>query len=171
MGWATGAFQGVPVVAHDGETWSFKSLQLMDIQNGWGMALLLNATNQFPSQDEPYRALENGILDRLEGRHGAAAGPSLQVQYAVLDAVLLALSAAILSGLVRLPAWNHRLGRRLQESLGLARAVARTAFEVALPLVVLVLGPSLVSVISWPLALTVAADVAWWTLVASGLLL
>jgi CubicO group peptidase (beta-lactamase class C family) len=80
MGWASTSINGVPFVTHDGTTLSFKSIQLIDTQNNWGVILLTNASNQLPSNDEPYRALYTGIVSRLEG-WDLPSGPTLQTQY------------------------------------------------------------------------------------------
>lgn len=174
MGWAVTSQNGVPIVEHDGETWTFKSLQVMDLQNGLGMILLLNATNQLPSMDEPYRTLSRGIVSRIEGWNLESTGPNIRMQYLMPDAVVVVGSVMILWGLLGLMAWKGGIERRLGSPEPRWRTVvtvARIAVEVLIPAIVLFALPSLLRVASWPLLLTLSTDLALWTLVAAVLVL
>jgi len=175
LGWVMTQRNGVPLVTHSGETFSFKSLQVLDEQNGLGFVLLTNASNQLPSMDQPYRALYDGILTRLEGWDSSATGLDLHAMYAMLDVVLLVLTTGILLVFVRLPVWAHNFerrnyapGRRLRLSLTLVRI----AIEIVAPLAMLVLVPRVLAQDSgWPVVLQVTPDLGSWMIVASGLLL
>jgi CubicO group peptidase (beta-lactamase class C family) len=174
LGWATAEINGRPFVTHTGETFGFKSVQLLDHQNGWGVVLLTNASNQLPSGDEPYRTLYSGILSRLEGLELPSTGPGLRAQYAIVDAVLLAVSAALLWGLFRVPAWRRGLERRLQQTrrpVRTALTVVRVGLEILVPLGVVVLAPKVLEDSGWPVVLLATPDLGRWVLVAASVLL
>jgi hypothetical protein len=175
LGWAMTEKNGVPLVTHSGETFTFKSLQVLDEQNGWGFVLLTNASNQLPSMDQPYRALYDGILSRLEGWNSPSTGPDLHAMYAVLDVVLLVLTTGILFVVVRLPVWARNFERRTdapRRGLRLSLALVRIAIEIVAPLAMLVLVPRVLAQDSgWPVVLQVTPDLGSWAIVASGLLL
>ena len=175
LGWGVGVSNGVRIVDHTGETMKFVSRQFMDIDNGWGLIVLTNASNPLPSDGEPYRTLARGLITRIEGWPPAPAAPSIHTQYAVLDVVLAVLSVAILVSAARLPRWNERMQGRLRAGvsrLRLALIGVRIAFEIAIPVAVLLLGPSLMQPgISSRTLLVSTPDIGWWALYFSGLLL
>ncbi|MFL5578596.1 MAG: serine hydrolase domain-containing protein [Gemmatimonadaceae bacterium] len=172
MGWAVGANRGVPVFGHDGATWSFHSLQMVDSRDGWGLIVLANADNQVTAF-EPHRAITRGAFARLAGLPPPPTGPSLRVFYVVLDAVLLVASAWIVWGLLRVPRWSAALRRRQRARHGrwrTAGTLARVALEVLVPALLLVASPRLAGA-SWRVLLVTAPDLGWWALAASALLL
>jgi hypothetical protein len=173
MGWGTAVTRGVPTAAHDGATFTFKALQFIDTENGWGVALLLNAINQLPSQDQPFRDLNAGIVSRLEGWEVPAGRPNVRVQYAVVDAVLLVGSAWILWTLATLAGWGRDVERRLrapEPAWRAAATAARLGLELLVPLGVLLAVPPLVGG-PWSVLLMVSPDLGRWALAASALLL
>src|SRR5215212_4441667 len=66
MGWGTKVVGDRSTLFYNGETFRFVSHQAIDPQSGWGVVILTNATNQLPSQDEPYHSLVNGVLARVD---------------------------------------------------------------------------------------------------------
>jgi CubicO group peptidase (beta-lactamase class C family) len=168
MGWGVGVRDGVHLADHTGETTRFISRQFMDLDNRRGLIVLTNATNPLPSDDEAFRTLARGLIQRMEDWPPAPAAPSLHVQYAVVDAVLAVLSLAILRALVRLPCWTPRVRRRSR----LALSWLRIALEVLPGLGVLVFAPSLMQAgISWRMVVVSSPDLGWWALIFAGLLL
>jgi CubicO group peptidase (beta-lactamase class C family) len=168
MGWGVGLRDGVHLADHTGETIRFISRQFIDLDNRRGLIVLTNATNQLPSDDEAFKTLARGLIQRLEDWPPAPSAPSLQVQYAVVDAILAVLSATMLRSLVQLPRWKPRLDRRSR----LALNWLRSALEVILGLAVLVFAPSLLQAgISWRMVVVSSPDLGWWALVFAGLLL
>jgi CubicO group peptidase (beta-lactamase class C family) len=167
MGWGVGVRDGVHLADHTGETMRFISRQVIDLDHGRGLILLANATNQVPSDDEPFKTLARGLVSRLESWPPAPASPGLRAQYGVLDAVLLVVSAAILWSLARLPRWRPPAQRSRR-----ALAWLRVALEAAVALAVFACLPSVLQPgISWRTVVVFAPDLGWWALTAAGLLL
>jgi hypothetical protein len=86
----------------------------MDGKDGWGLVVLMNADSQLAGS-EPFRALAGGIFQRLTGVEPPGFGPTLQAQYLVIDAVLVALSAGLLWHMA--PAWRAGRGGSVSRSV------------------------------------------------------
>jgi CubicO group peptidase (beta-lactamase class C family) len=174
LGWARLELHGVPFVTHTGETFSFKSVQLLDLEHRWGIVLLTNATNQLPSNDEPYRALYSGILSRVEGWDTPSAGPSLHTLYLLVDAVLLLVSAWIVWMLLRLPGWYRRLEQSEGSSgrpLRIGATGLRCALEIVIPLVLLKAMSVFLDDSPWSVVVLAAPDLGRWAIVAAALVI
>jgi CubicO group peptidase (beta-lactamase class C family) len=174
LGWARVEINGVPFVTHTGETFSFKSVQLLDPEHGWGIVLLTNATNQLPSNDEPYRTLSMGILSRVEGWALPSAGLSLHTLYLLVDAMLMIVSAWILWMLIRLPAWSRRPEQSLvppAQLLRIAAAGLRCTLEIVLPLVLLRAVSAYLDDSPWSVVLLATPDLGRWVLLAATLVI
>ena len=173
MGWGTKVVGDRSTLFYNGETFRFVSHQAIDPQSGWGVVILTNATNQLPSQDEPYHSLVNGVLARVDPMLAlpASSEPSLQVAYAIVDVPLALISAWIVWGLLGLPRWSTRLDPRLRAGTGRTRLLLlRVVVEIGVSLGVLLVPPLWLGV-GWPVLVYVANDLALWTLLASSLLL
>jgi CubicO group peptidase (beta-lactamase class C family) len=163
LGWGVGVRDGVHLADHTGETIRFISRQFLDLDNRRGLVVLTNATNQLPSDDEAFKTLARGLIQRVEDWPPASAAPSLHVQYAVVDVVLTVLSAGVLRALFQLSRW-----RRSRLALSWLRAAA----EFAVGLGLLVFAPSLMQAgISWRMVVVSSPDLGWWTLIFASLLL
>jgi CubicO group peptidase (beta-lactamase class C family) len=163
LGWGVGVRDGVHLADHTGETIRFISRQFLDLDNRRGLIVLTNATNQLPSDDEAFKTLARGLIQRLEDWPPAPAAPSLHVQYAVVDVVLAVVSAGVLRALFQLSRWRRSR---------LALSSLRSAVEVAIGLAVLVFAPSLMQPgISWRMVVVSSPDLGWWALIFATLLL
>jgi hypothetical protein len=167
MGWGVGTRDGLHLADHTGETMRFISRQSMDLDNGRGLIVLTNATNQLPSDDEAFKSLTRGLLQRLENWPPAPAGLSLHTEYSLLDSAMVLLSIGAIWSLLRLRRWSPPITRR-QQVLSWIRA----GLELTIPLSVYLQVPSAVQAgISWGTLLAFAPDLGWWLLIFSGLLL
>jgi hypothetical protein len=156
----------VHLADHTGETMRFISRQAMDLDNGRGLIVLTNATNQLPSDDEAFKSLTRGLLQRLENWPPAPAGLSLHTEYAVLDIVMVALSIGAIWSLLRLRRWSPPTTRR-QQTL----SWVRVGLELTIPLSLYLQVPSAIQTgISWRSVLVFAPDLGWWLLIFSALL-
>ncbi len=166
MGWGVGTRDGVHLADHTGETMRFISRQVMDLDSGRGLIVLTNATNQLPSDDEAFKSLTRGLLQRLENWPPAPAGLSPHTEYAVLDVVMVGLSIGAIWSLLRLRRWTPPTSR--------GRAVlswVRTGLELTIPLSVYLQVPSAIQPgISWRSVLVFAPDLGWWLVIFSSLL-
>jgi len=166
MGWGVGTRDGVHLADHTGETMRFISRQVMDVDNGRGLIVLTNATNQLPSDDEAFKSLTRGLLQRLENWPAAPAALSLHTEYAVLDVLMVALSIGAIWSLLRLRRWTPPTSR--------GRAVLkwlRAGLELTIPLSVYLQVPSAIQPgISWSFVLVFAPDLGWWLVIFSSLL-
>jgi hypothetical protein len=139
----------------------------MDLDNGRGLIVLTNATNQLPSDDEAFKSLARGLLQRLENWPAAPAGLSLHTEYTVLDILMILLSIGAVWSVLRLRHWSPPTTPR-QQVLSWVRA----GLELSIPLSVCLQVPSAVQAgMSWGTFLAFAPDLGWWLLVFSGLLL
>jgi hypothetical protein len=88
---------------------------------------------------------------------------------------LAVLSVFILLSALRLPRWNASIEERLRTGLSplrVAFSALRSGLEIAIPLVILLIAPSLMQPgISWRTLVVSTPDVGWWALYFSGLLL
>jgi CubicO group peptidase (beta-lactamase class C family) len=167
MGWGVGVRDDTHLADHTGETMRFISRQVMDLDHGRGLIVLTNATNQLPSDDQPFKTLTRGLLERLEGWPAVPPAPSLHTQYGVLDLILVVLSIAIVWSLLRLREWKAPATRGR-----LALAWLRVLLEVTIPLSVLLQTPALIQPgISWRSVVVFSPDLGWWLLIVSALLL
>jgi hypothetical protein len=166
MGWGVGTRDGVHLADHTGETMRFISRQSMDLDNGRGLIMLTNATNQLPSDDEAFKSLTRGLLQRLEDWPPAPAGLSLHTEYSVLDIVMVVLSIGAIWSMAHLRRWSPPITRR-QQVLSWVRA----GLELTIPLSVYLQVPSAVQAgISWGTLLVFAPDLGWWLLIFFSLL-
>jgi len=166
MGWGVGTRDGVHLADHTGETMRFISRQVMDLDNGRGLIVLTNATNQLPSDDEAFKSLTRGLLQRLENWPAAPAGLSLHTEYAVLDAAMVALFIGAIWSLLRLRRWTPptSTGRA-------ALSWVRAGLELTIPLSVYLQVPSAIQPgVSWRFVLVFAPDLGWWMVIFSSLL-
>jgi CubicO group peptidase (beta-lactamase class C family) len=160
MGWGVGNAAGHTVVTHDGATWSYHARLALEVRDGWGVVVLSNA-DSLMADSQPFRAIGSGVTSRVAGIALPAPAPGIRLQYAVVDAVLLALSALLLWNLARLRRW--RAPRRPVLS------ALRGGVE-ALLAVLILLGPPLLAGLSWPLVLVTFPDLGRWGLAAAGVL-
>jgi CubicO group peptidase (beta-lactamase class C family) len=166
MGWGVGTRGSTHLADHTGETMRFLSRQVLDLDNDRGLIVMTNATNQLPSDDEAFKSLTRGLLQRLESWPPAPAAPSMHVQYAILDTVLAAISIAIVWSLARLRRWVAPATR-----LDAVRSSIRAALEITIPVSVFLQVPSAIQPgISWRSVVVFSPDLGWWLLIFSSLL-
>jgi hypothetical protein len=169
MGWIDGEVYGVPAVWHNGDDSRNGSLMVLS-KDGWGMALLVNSSSPL-SELEPTEYLASGVTRMLAGKEPLPTGmPSIGRTYLVFDAVLLALSVPVAASALRLPRWHRNLRRRLPTRPPWRTVLTglRAAVEVLLAAAIVLAVPAWIG--SWPLLMFGVPDLAWWLLLASGVL-
>jgi len=122
----------VHLAQHIAETMRFVARQTMDLDNGRGIIILTNATNQLPSGDEPFTTFSLGLLDRLESWPRTTSGPSLHQEYAVLDLVWRRFLSPSRGPLFVCVARLHRRAQEVGHAAG-----SGLALEIAILIVVL----------------------------------
>jgi CubicO group peptidase (beta-lactamase class C family) len=105
MGWRVGTTAGVPSLWHGGALPHYRGALVLAPGEGWGVALLTNASTQLA---DPPRALVAGVLAQLTGRPPPPPARPLRSTYALLAAAALALVGAQVWSLVRLRRWEAR---------------------------------------------------------------
>ena len=175
MGWITDPVGGVPALWHDGEDLHFHALMLIEPQTHWGVILLVNANTFIPldGANTALTSLDAGVTRLLVGQTPQAS-TSLTTFYLILDGVLAVLLALALWPLLRLRRWSRKFGQRLRQRPQFLRLGLRLAWEVALP-VALLLGVSLLAselgATSWDWILLAWPDLGSWVLAICAVLL
>lgn len=170
MGWIDGKVYGVPAVWHNGDDSRNGSLMVLS-ENGWGMALLMNSSNPL-SELEPTDHVASGVTRLLDGQEPVPTGlPSIGRTYLVFDGVLLVLSIPIVAAALRLPWWYRILRRRLpaRRPWRVVLTALRATTEILVSVAILLAIPWWIG--SWSLLMFGVPDLAWWLLVASGVIL
>lgn len=127
MGWFVGRLAGMPAYWHDGVTFRYHAYELIEPRQRWGAVLLINLQSAIASP--ALSSLEAGIAALLNGQQPPPPGMSLRTLALIVDVALLAVLAAALAPLARLPRWCRRKrGRRTG-----VRTWARLAAEILLP--------------------------------------
>src|SRR6266581_8438713 len=170
MGWVNGSLAGVPAIWHGGNIFNFHALLLIEPQTHWGAILLVNAnTNIYTA----LTSLADGVTRLLAGQTPQAS-TSLTTFYLILDGILAVILALAVFPLLRLRRWSRKFGQRLRQRPQFLRLGLRLAWEVALP-VALLLGVSLLAselgATSWDWILLGWPDLGSWVLAICAVLL
>jgi CubicO group peptidase (beta-lactamase class C family) len=173
LGWRRGSLGGVPAVYHFGENYNSETLAFMEPQNRRGAVILSNAQGLLATM--AYRSIEYGVARLLAGQDPGTSVVSVPTLYAGFDTIVVVSLALTLMPLVRLRRWASALGqqRRLR-----VRTVARIAFELTIPVLLIVLLRVFIGLIgaTWHEIFMLVPDVVGWLLIlcaavfASGLL-
>jgi CubicO group peptidase (beta-lactamase class C family) len=140
MGWINGTLARLPAIWHDGTEPHFSTRLLIEPQTHWGVVLLENANNFIPLDGEntALLSLEDGVTHLLAGQ-APQASLSLGTLYLILDGVLVVLSALAILPLLRLRRWSRRFEQRQRQRPQFLRLGLRLAWDVALPVALLLL--------------------------------
>ncbi|MEO7454752.1 MAG: serine hydrolase domain-containing protein [Gemmatimonadaceae bacterium] len=160
FGWRDGRLAGARAVHHGGITSHFRGKMVMLPEQGWGVAVLTNASSALPWPLVPAsHRLADDIAAHLVGQPLPPVSSRHRMFFAVVAIAMLAVLASQARALLR--AWRATsgvAGRRLAWA---------SATDLALVAGVAVL-PRFVG-LTWPELLRGAPDVAWWLLVTSAL--
>jgi CubicO group peptidase (beta-lactamase class C family) len=172
MGWNNGTLADIPAIWHDGAEPNVYTRLLIEPQTHWGVILLVNTNNFIPvdGANSALTSLGAGVTRLLAGQ-APQASLSLTTFYLIFDGVLAVLLALAIFPLLRLRRWSRRFGQRRHR---VVRLGLRLAWEVALPVVLLLGAPlvaSMLGVTNWYEILLWWPDVGSWILVISALLL
>jgi CubicO group peptidase (beta-lactamase class C family) len=159
LGWRQGSLGGVPAVYHFGENYNGETLAFMEPQNGRGAVILSNAQGILATM--AYRSIENGVARLLDGQEPSPTALSVPTLYAGFDTLVVVSLALVLLPLIRLRRWTSRLA---QQPRPRARTVLRIAVEIAIPVLVLVMGQLFIGMIgaSWYEIFLLVPDVVGW---------
>ncbi len=175
MGWVNGPLAGVPAIWHDGNNVVASTRLLIEPQTHWGAILLVNANSLIPidGANTALTSLADGVTRLLAGQTPQAS-TSLTTFYLILDGILAVILALAVFPLLRLRSWSRKFGQRLQQRPQFLRLGLRLAWEVALP-VALLLGVSLLAselgATSWDWILLGWPDLGSWVLAICAVLL
>jgi hypothetical protein len=163
LGWQQGKIGGVPVVYHLGANYDVETMAALEPAVGRAVVLLINAQGLLATTT--FRSIEAGLVRLLAGQTPAAPGLSVPTLYGIVDAVLVALSALVITPLARLRPWARVTAPARRECGRGRRVAARVTAEVALPL--LVLGAASVLLIwptgaTWHQAFLLVPDLVGW---------
>lgn len=138
---------GSGVMTHTGGTMAFASEQLIDLDHHLAMAVLSNIADELSSEAH-VRHITAAVLELAGGVKVPKARGPVNPGYAVIDSVVILMSAVLLAVLFLKP-------RALERT--------RAAIEITTAIVILVAVPAVFGN-SWPVLLKIQPDLTMWGL-------
>jgi CubicO group peptidase (beta-lactamase class C family) len=157
MGWRVGAISGIPAIHHGGIVPHFRGKLVLLPEQGWGVAVLTNASTGFPLPIAPTsHRMADAIAASLAGQPLSADGYSQSTAYLAMTIGLLLVPLSQIRGLMRRKVWRARMAGRSPWY-----ALSDVATELVVP-ALLVLGLPALLGLPWSGIWRASPDLAAW---------
>ncbi len=161
FGWRVGTIAGVPAIHHGGIVPHFRGKLVMLPEQGWGVAIVTNASTAFPLPITPTsHHMADAIAGYLVGQPLADRSYSQSTIYTAITIGMALIIFSQLSGLLRIGRWRALLPGRPRN-----RVRADIGVELLWPLFVLIALPALFG-FPWGELLRSTPDITLWLIVS-----
>ncbi len=168
FGWVRGPFGGRTALYHEGAAEGYYSVVALDPASGWGVVVLSNVNGMIAA---PAKDIAVALLDHLADGTPLTVSRRFGLTYAVVDAVLLALTGLMVFSLVRLPRWGEKLRAGRPRGVGgwTGKVVLPILSEFILPYVAWVFLPQGAGFPMWKVFFVFQPDLVAWLFLMAGL--
>ena len=164
FGWRVSAIGGVPAVHHGGIVPHFRGKMVMLPEQGWGVAVLTNASTSFPLPIAPTsHRMADAIAGYLIGEPLTTSSYNQSTIYLAITIGLVLVLFSQCMGLLKMNTWQAALATRSR-----VRTIVDVVSEFVWPLVAVFGLPRFIGV-PWSELLRGTPDLAWWLIVSISL--
>jgi CubicO group peptidase (beta-lactamase class C family) len=168
FGWVHGQFGGVNALFHEGAAQGYYSVIATDPASGWGVVVLSNANQMM---NAPVNGIAAGILGYLVKESPMVVSQRFWQMYAVINIVVVLLTALMAWSITRLPHWGEKLAARRPRGFGSwsGRLVLPILAEFIVPFVIWVFLPQGAGFPMWKVMGIFQPDLTAWVFLISSL--
>lgn len=176
FGWVRGPFGERTALYHEGAAQGYYSVVALDPASGWGVVVLSNVNGMIAAPPKDIAiAILNHLADgaplTVSRRFGLTVSRRFGLTYAVVDVIVLALTALMVFSLVRLPRWKQTLAANRPRGFGgwTGKVVLPILSEFILPYVAWVFLPQGAGFPMWKVFYIFQPDLTAWVFLMAGL--
>jgi hypothetical protein len=171
LGWQQGRIGGVPMVYHFGGNYNMETVAMLNPRTHRGAVLLINSQGLLATG--AFRSIEGGVARLLDDQPTGPDALPVPTVYAIVDSILVALTALTLLPLFRMARRAPTTGQRPSRRRHRARVVVRIAAELVGGLLLLTATGLFAAELggTWLELATLIPDLLVWVWTISGLLI